>query len=92
MTARVAAAEAGRCRLTLSNLVLKAPTASAIGTIYNELVSNVAFNFNLRCYTEVAAAATGMELLEYRRASAALAADCQRAVAAAEVGRCRLNR
>ena len=41
---------------------------------------------------EEAAAASGMELLEYRRASAALAADCQRAVAAAEVGRCRLNR
>jgi len=45
--------EAGRCRLTLSNPVLKAPTASAIETIYDELLSNVAFMFNLRRYNEM---------------------------------------
>jgi len=40
----------GRCRLTLSNPVLKAPTASAIETTYDELLPNVTFTFNLRCY------------------------------------------
>jgi hypothetical protein len=37
--------------LTLSNPVLKAPAALAIETIYDdELLSNVAFKINLRCY------------------------------------------
>jgi len=41
----------GRRRLTVSNPVMKAPTASAIETIYDDLLSNVAFKLNLRCYT-----------------------------------------
>ena len=45
--------EVGMCRLTPSNPVLKAPTASVIETIYDELLSDVAFRFNLRCYNEV---------------------------------------
>jgi len=36
------------CRLILSNPVLKPSTASAIETIYDELLSNVAFKLNLR--------------------------------------------
>jgi len=38
----------GRCSLAPSNPVLKAPTASAIDTVYDELHSNVSFRFNLR--------------------------------------------
>ena len=48
----MAVAEVGRCRLTLSRPVLRAPTASVILTVCDELLSNVAFKFNLRRYTE----------------------------------------
>jgi hypothetical protein len=47
---------AGRRTLTLSNPVFKPPSASAIEAIYNELLSDVAFKFNLRCYSTVSAA------------------------------------
>ena len=47
----------GRCRLTLSPHVLKAPTVSALRrrlkAKYPELVSIFAFNFSLRHYTAV---------------------------------------
>jgi hypothetical protein len=46
-------ASAGRCRLTVSKPVLKAPTVSARKLQHDEPVSNFAFNFNLRCYTSV---------------------------------------
>ena len=51
------AREVGRRMLTLSNSMLKAPTAFAIETIHDELLSNVAYNFSLRCYSEDVSAA-----------------------------------
>jgi len=45
--------KARRCRLTLSNPVLKPPTAPEIETVHDEKLSNVAFKFNLRCYIKV---------------------------------------
>ena len=48
----MAVAEVGRCRLTLSRPVLRAHTASVTLTVCDEVLSNVAFKFNLRRYTE----------------------------------------
>ena len=46
-------ATAGRCRLTLSNPVLKAPMVQRLKLKYDEPPSNFAFKFNLRRYTTV---------------------------------------
>jgi len=46
--------EVGRCRLIVSKPVLNARLVSALETKYDELLSNVAFNFNLRRYIEAA--------------------------------------
>jgi len=52
-----AAAAVGRCRLIVSKPVLKARLISALETKYDEPLSKVAFNFDLRCYTAAAAEA-----------------------------------
>ena len=56
---------AGRCRLLLSNPVLKAHVVSALEATYNmmELLSNFGFRFKLRRYTM--AAADGEEYDEF---------------------------
>jgi hypothetical protein len=41
----------GRCRLTVSNPVLKAPMVSVLQLPCDEALSNFAFTFNLRRYT-----------------------------------------
>jgi len=43
--------EVGRCRLTVSKPVLKAPIVSALEAVCVEMLSNFAFNFKLRRYT-----------------------------------------
>ena len=48
-------AEVGRCRLTVSKPVLKAPTVSALSVVkqkYGDLISSSAFQFVLRRYSE----------------------------------------
>jgi hypothetical protein len=47
--------EVGRCRLTLSKPVLKAPMVQRLKLEYGDPLSNVAFNFNLRRYSEAGA-------------------------------------
>jgi len=42
----------GRCRLTVITSVLKAPMASTPETVYHELLSIFALNFNLRRYSK----------------------------------------
>jgi len=41
----------GRCRLTVSRPVMKAPMFSALETRTSKVLSTFAFNFKLRCYT-----------------------------------------
>jgi hypothetical protein len=44
--------EAGRCRLTVPIAVLKAPMVSALKPSCHKLLSSIAFDFNLRRYSE----------------------------------------
>ena len=65
----VAIATVGRCRLTVSKPVLKAPMVSALKLQYDETLSN--FAFNLRRYNEEGeAAARGGCLLPHWLAAA----------------------
>jgi hypothetical protein len=47
--------EAGRCKLTGSELLSKAPVVSAREAAIRLIISNSAFSFNLRRFTEVCA-------------------------------------